>query len=82
MADGDWAWTGASPAIYQSSPGTFREFCQTCGSQMAYHSNRIPGERHFYAATLDNPAGYAPAKHEHSDEQLPWVHLADDLPRT
>lgn len=81
MADGHWRWTGTLPATYASSPGVRRDFCATCGTQMAYRSVRFPGECHFYAATLDDPTAYAPSEHVHSGEQLPWIHLADALPR-
>lgn len=82
MADGQWHWTGTAPASFASSPATTRSFCPRCGTPMAYRSSRFPGECHFYAATLDRPQDYAPESHVHSDEQLPWLRLADDLPRT
>jgi hypothetical protein len=81
IANTAWEWTGAAPATYQSSPGTWRDFCPTCGTPMTYRSDRFPGETHFYAATLDRPEAYAPQVHVHTDEILPWVHLADGLPR-
>jgi hypothetical protein len=81
VADGQWEWTGAAPATYASSPGVWRDFCATCGAQMAYRSDRFPGEIHFYAALLDDPAIYAPTGHVHSAEMLPWLHLSDGLPR-
>jgi hypothetical protein len=81
MADGTWEWTGTTPRSYQSSPGTWREFCPVCGTQMAFHTIRIPGERHFYAATLDDPAAFAPTEHDHSEERLPWLVLCDGLPQ-
>lgn len=80
VADGHWRWTGAAPATYTSSPGVWREFCPTCGTQMAYRTDRFPGECHFYAATLDDPTRYAPTRHYHAGERLPWVHLSDGLP--
>lgn len=82
MAEGAWRWTGALPATYASSPGVWRDFCQICGTQMAYRSTRFPGEMHFYAATLQDPAGFQPENHVHSGEAVPWVHLSDGLPRT
>jgi hypothetical protein len=82
IANGAWVWTGATPASYQSSPGTHRDFCPTCGTQMTYRSTRYPSETHFYAATLDDPTAYAPENHVHTNEQLPWIHLSDGLPRT
>ncbi len=81
VADGHWRWTGAAPATYASSPGVWREFCAVCGTPMSYRADRYPGERHFFAATLDDPTAYAPTAHFHSHERLPWVALADGLPR-
>lgn len=81
MADGAWRWTGRQPALHRSSPGVERFFCPTCGSPMAYRSSRWPGEMHFYAASLDDPASFAATEHVHWDEHLPWLHLNDGLPR-
>ena len=81
VADGHWQWTSEAPATYNSSAGVWRDFCPVCGSQMAYRASRFPGEVHFYAASLDDPAAYAPTQHFLSAEMLPWVHLADRLPR-
>jgi hypothetical protein len=81
VRNGTWGWTGADPASFPSSPGTSRDFCPTCGTQMAYRNVRWPDETHFYAATLDNPTAFTPARHYHAAERLPWVHLADDLPQ-
>lgn len=81
MADGQWCWTGAPPATFNSSPGVWRDFCPASGSQVAYRSTRFPGEIHFYAAALDNPSAYVPENHVFTAEMLPWVHLADGLPR-
>jgi len=80
VGNGTWAWTGETPASYNSSPGTWRDFCPHCGTQMAYRSMRWPDEMHFYAATLDDPAAYQPTAHSHSAERLPWIHLSDGLP--
>ncbi|MFC2970056.1 GFA family protein [Acidimangrovimonas pyrenivorans] len=81
VADGSWRWTGAAPAAYASSPGVARMFCPTCGTPMAFRSERWPDEIHFYAASLDDPAAYAATRHVHWDEHLPWVHLCDGLER-
>jgi hypothetical protein len=82
VRDGTWAWTGAHPQTYRSSPGTLRSFCSTCGTPMSYRSDRAPDEMHFYAATLDDPAIYAPGSHDHTDERLTWIVLCDGLPQT
>lgn len=73
--------TGAEPAVYRSSPGVRRLFCAQCGAPVAYDADRYPDEIHFYLAALEDAAGLEPAFHVHAGEQVPWVHLGDDLPR-
>lgn len=77
--DGKWRFTGKEPATYQSSPNVTRAFCPECGSQIYYRSDDIPGETHFYATLLDDPTRLEPTVHWHFDEQLPWLHVTDDL---
>lgn len=48
---------------------------------MAYEADRFPDEVHLYATSLDDPAAYSPSFHVFTSEQMPWLHLADDLPR-
>ncbi|MEM9049597.1 MAG: GFA family protein [Pseudomonadota bacterium] len=79
VADGAWRWTGADPAVYRSSPWVQRLFCPTCGSQMAFLSERWPGEIHFYAASLDDPDAVAPEADVYLAEKLSWVHRDDRL---
>ncbi|WP_102107662.1 GFA family protein [Oceaniglobus roseus] len=74
-------WLGDRPAAFSSSEGVTRRFCATCGSPMSYESREYPGETHFYAASLFDPADFAPQDHAHWDERLPWLDLRDDLPR-
>lgn len=81
MADGHWRWTGETLGLYASSSGVQRYFCPHCGSPMAYRSGRWPGEMHFFAASLDDPACYRPTAHVFWSEHLPWIHLDDGLKR-
>ena len=74
-------WTGAAPAAYRSSPGAERWFCTRCGSAMAFVGADFPDEIFLYAASLEDPAAYRPTLHTHHGEHLPWLALADDLPR-
>ncbi len=74
-------WTGTRPKTYVSSPGVSRSFCPTCGTPMAFQADRYAGEIHLYAATLADPASFRPTFHVHYAEHLPWLVLADDLPR-
>ena len=81
VPDQAYRWTGETPAVYESSPGVRRLFCRHCGTPMAYDADRFPDEIHFYAATLDEPADFVPEFHVHYGERLPWLALADALPR-
>lgn len=76
-----YRFTGEKPSVYESSPGVRRLFCGRCGSPMAYDSDRFPDEIHFYAATLEDSSDFKPGFHVHCAEQVPWVELADDLPK-
>lgn len=74
-------FTQGAPQYYSSSEGVSRGFCATCGSQLTYESARIPDEVHLYAASLADPAQVTPTRHVYVDEQLPWLEIADELPR-
>lgn len=78
--NGQWRSTGATPAEYESSPGTKRGFCPTCGSPLFFRATRYPEEMHFYAALLTDPNAVTPQRHYHADERLSWLLLADGLP--
>ena len=65
----------------QSSPGTWRGWCGDCGTPLFYRSTRWAGEIHLFVATFDQPETFAPQGHVYVSEQLPWIHLGDDLPR-
>ncbi|MCP5368543.1 MAG: GFA family protein [Hyphomicrobiales bacterium] len=77
----NFRFTGAAPAVYESSPGVRRLFCARCGTPMAYEADRVADEIHLYAASLENPEDFEPEFHVHVAEKLPWIDLADDLPR-
>lgn len=76
-----YRYTGKAPKLYQSSPGVRRYFCDTCGTPVAYERDDDRNETHFYAAALEDSSGFEPQCHVHVAEQVPWVELADDLPR-
>jgi len=74
-------WTKGAPKTIRSSPGVIRSFCGNCGTPLAYQGDRWPNEIHIFAATLDDPSQVEPQAHVYTVEQLPWIHLADGLPR-
>jgi hypothetical protein len=72
-------WDGPK-TDYQSSPGTWRGFCPTCGSRLYFRSDKWPEEIHLHAGTLDDPAAYAPDRHVVIAERVPWLDQIDSLP--
>lgn len=74
-------WSGTAPRIFESSPGIFRSFCPVCGSPLTYQSKLRTHEIDLYALTLDDPTAFAADRHVMWNERLPWLHVADDLPR-
>ncbi|MBX2867844.1 MAG: GFA family protein [Acidiferrobacterales bacterium] len=74
-----WQWTAAQPAVYESSPGVKRYFCDQCGAPVAYESTKYPHEIHFYASLLEDHSDFQPDKEFHKDEKVNWVSLEKDL---
>ena len=74
-------FTRGSPRYFNSSPSVTRGFCGTCGSPLTYESERIPDEIHLFAGSLADPSKVRPARHVFVEEQLPWLEVADQLPR-
>lgn len=81
VARTDYRFTGEKPQTYESSPGVRRLFCGRCGAPIAFDADRYAEEIHFYAASLEHPERLKPEGHVHDAERLPWVALADNLPR-
>lgn len=73
-------WRG-DRRFHRSSPGVLRSFCSACGSPLSFETEVFPDETHLYAATLDDPSIYRPSAHIFWSERLPWVQVADDLPK-
>lgn len=73
--------TAGAPRVYRSSPGVERRFCGDCGTPLNCVSEHWAGETHLFACTLEDPAALAPVVHVYVAHQLPWVKLADGLPR-
>ncbi len=69
------------PKIHQSSPGVRRAFCARCGTPLFYVDERLSGELYFTVGVFNNPEGFPPQRHAWVTRQLPWLRVADDLPR-
>lgn len=73
-------WDGPRKT-HGSSKGVTRSFCENCGTPMSYEAERMPGETHLYAPSLDNRSAYRPTAHIYWSEHVPWAVGAAILPR-
>jgi hypothetical protein len=71
-------YTKGKPISYQSSPGVDRTHCGRCGSPIAFENSN---ELALWVGTLEDPRDFRPAYHCYVAERLPWVIIADSLPR-
>jgi hypothetical protein len=73
--------TAGSLAYYDSSPECRRGFCSRCGTQVTFEDKRYPDEVDVTTASLDDPEVLPPGDHTYLQSHVPWLRLADDLPR-
>ncbi len=74
-------WTVGSASSYESSAGVSRRVCARCGTPLSYGSNRWPDEIHVSIGAFDASESLSPQFHVHCSQQLPWLVIADRLPR-
>lgn len=74
------SWEG-EPRLYASSQGVARGFCPDCGTPLAYRGPQWEGEMHLLVGSLDAPGEVTPSVHAYLIDALPWIHVADGLPR-
>lgn len=77
----DFAFTKGSPARYDSSDIAFRQFCANCGTQLTFQFHKSPPLIDVTLASLDDPGTITPVDHIWTKRQIPWIKLADGLPR-
>jgi hypothetical protein len=73
--------TRGTVSYYASSTGVRRGFCGRCGTALSYENKRWAGDIHLMIGAFDQPATLKPAFHIFAQEQLPWLHFDDGLPR-
>ncbi len=71
------SYLGDAVTEYESSPGIVRGHCARCGTSLTYFSDARPDEIDVTLASLDDPAGYAPADHIWMEDAQPWDRPAD-----
>ena len=60
--------------------GKLRGFCAACGTTLTFRAGLDAQEWDVTVATFDHPEAAKPEAHVWTDDQLPWVKLADGLP--
>lgn len=74
-------FTRGEPARYGSSERGRRGFCSHCGSTLTFQWSDRVEEIDLSVGTLDDPGRLAPRWHIYTADRVPWLHIADDLPR-
>lgn len=69
------------PAEYASSADARRGFCTRCGTQLCFTATFLPGLIDLTIGSLDAPEALAPTLHFWESQRLPWLQVADGLPR-
>ena len=75
-----WLEGEANVGRYDSSPGWYRAFCQTCGSVMP---TMLPEQKAAVspAGNLEGPLGVKPEMHLFVASRAPWYEITDSLPQ-
>jgi hypothetical protein len=77
----DFSFTLGQPARFESSAIAFRQFCRDCGTQLTFQLHRSPDSIDVTLGSIDRPETITPADHIWVRRQIPWIVLADGLPR-
>ena len=75
---GSFRYTHGTPVAYASSPGVERTHCGRCGSPISYENSNEFG---LWIGTLEDATTVTPTLQIFTAEQLPWIEIADNLPR-
>jgi hypothetical protein len=57
-----------------------RTFCSFCGTPLTFTTDPEGDEIDVTVSSFDQPGGVAPLHHTWTEDQLPWIKLADGLP--
>ncbi len=77
----DFRITRGTPTHFRSSAHATRTFCPTCGTQLTFTDDGAPDEIDITTCSLDSSSNVAPQDHTFTASQVPWLKLADGLPR-
>ena len=60
--------------------GRLRSFCPQCGTPLTFKTGPDADDIDVTVCSFDNPASVTPADHTWTEDRLPWICPADDLP--
>jgi len=78
---GAFAYTKGSPAIFPSSDWGHREFCDRCGTQIAYRQTEAAKTVDLNVCCLDDADALPPQYHIFASDRIRWFDTAEELPR-
>ena len=76
-----FSYSAGEPTTYLSSPVGRRDFCASCGTQIAFRDTQTPDRIDVNVGSLDEPAAIEPEYHIWVGSRIPWLEITDDLPR-
>ena len=77
----DFELVAGAPKEFHSSPHIARGFCETCGTQLTYRSERRPEVMDITTVSLDAPETCAPEREIWTEEKLAWEVVNPSLPQ-
>jgi len=75
-----FGYTQGSPTSYRSSPRARREFCEKCGTQIAFREDGSASVD-VNIGSLDSPEAVTPEYHIWTESRICWFDTRDSLPR-
>lgn len=66
---------------FSKTPSVTRFFCANCGTSIAYTDEGLENELWLTIGFMDQPEAFQPDAHGFWRFKLPWLTIADDLPR-
>ncbi|MCL1126261.1 GFA family protein [Shewanella surugensis] len=74
-------WLKGKVTEYASSDNIRRGFCGHCGSTLSYRSLEYPDYFTLNIVSLDEPNVIKPRYHIHTETQVQWLSVADEMPK-
>jgi hypothetical protein len=69
------------PKTFSKNPGVVRTFCGDCGTSISYADAALTDEIYVTIGFFDHPDRFSPQAHAYWGMKLPWLEIADSLPR-